>query len=163
MVGLAHRGGTVTSVIEARATATMPVPADEAFDAATDLEHADWLPAVRGLRRLEGSPVGVGARYAVEVGLIGRHLSGVLVCRELDPPRRARYVLEEGMDLTITIAVTPTSGGCTLELVAAYSVGGGPLSGAVERASAGAARREVARAVEQFAARFGRKAGRVPR
>jgi len=153
----------VTPVIEARATATMPVPADEVFEAATDLEHADWLPAVRGLRRLAGSADGVGARYAVEVGLIGRHLSGVLVCRELDPPRRARYVLEEGMDLTITIGVTSTSGGATLELVAAYSVGGGPLSGAVERASAGAARREVARAVEQFAARFGRKAGRVPR
>ncbi|HVS44209.1 MAG TPA: SRPBCC family protein [Candidatus Dormibacteraeota bacterium] len=150
-------------MIEARATATMPVPADEVFEAATDLEHADWLPAVRGLRRLAGSADGVGARYAVEVGLIGRHLSGVLVCRELDPPRRARYVLEEGMDLTITIGVTSTSGGATLELVAAYSVGGGPLSGAVERASAGAARREVARAVEQFAARFGRKAGRVPR
>ena len=153
----------MTPVIEARATATMPVPADEVFEAATDLEHADWLPAVRGLRRLAGSTDGVGARYAVEVGLIGRHLSGVLVCRELDPPRRARYVLEDGMDLTITIGVTSTSGGSFLELVAAYSVGGGPLSGAVERASAGAARREVARAVEQFAARFGRKAGRVPR
>jgi len=149
-------------VIEARATATLPVAADEVFAAATDLENADWLPAVRGLRRLAGSPDGVGARYAVEVGLIGRHLSGVLVCRELDAPLSARYVLEEGMDLTITIRVTPTAGGSILELVAAYSVGGGPLSGAVERASAGAARREVARAVEQFAARFGRKAGRVP-
>ena len=153
----------MSPVIEARATATMPVPPEEVFEAATDLEHADWLPAVRGLRRLDGSAQGVGARYAVEVGLIGRHLSGVLVSREHDPPRRARYALEEGMDLTITIAVTPTAGGSTLELVAAYSVGGGPLSGAVERASAGAARREVARAVEQFAARFGRKAGRVPR
>jgi carbon monoxide dehydrogenase subunit G len=152
----------VTSVIEARATATMPVPPDEVFAAATDLEHADWLPAVRGMRRIAGSAPGVGSRYAVEVGLIGRHLSGVLVARDIEPPRRAQYVLEEGMDLTITITVTPTAGGSTLELVAAYSVGGGPLSGAVERASAGAARREVARAVEQFAARFGRKAGRVP-
>ncbi len=150
-------------VIEARATATMPVPADEVFEAATDLEHADWLPAVRGLRRIEGEPRAVGTRYAVEVGLIGRHLSGVLVCRELDAPRRARYILEEGMDLSITITIVPTSGGSTLELVAAYSVGGGPLSGAVERASAGAARREVARAVEQFAARFGRKAGQAQR
>src|ERR1700730_5302679 len=112
----------------------MPVRPEEVFEAATDLEHADCLPAVRGLRRLDGSPDGVGARYAVEVGLIGRHLSGVLVCRELDAPRRARYVLEEGMDLTITISVTPTAGGATLELVAAYSVAGGPLSGAVERA-----------------------------
>jgi carbon monoxide dehydrogenase subunit G len=148
-------------VIEARATATMPVSAEEVFTAATDLENADWLPAVRGVHRLDGSPPGVGARYAVEVGIIGRHLSGVLACRELDPPRRARYVLEEGMDLAIVITVTPTSGGSTLELTAAYSVGGGPLSGAMERASAGPARREVARAVEQFAARFGRKAGRA--
>jgi len=148
-------------VIEARATATLPVPSEEVFDSATDLEHADWLPAVRRVRPLVAVSRGVGARYAVEVGLIGRHLSGVLVCRDLDRPRRARYVLEEGMDLTITIAVAPTSGGCTLELVATYTVGSGPLSGAMERASAGPARREVARAVEQFAARFGRKAGRV--
>ena len=149
-------------MIEARATATLPVPPGEVFEAATDLTAADWLPAVRGMRRLAGSPDGVGARYAVEVGLIGRHLSGVLVCRELDAPRRARYVLEEGMDLTITITVTGVSGGSSLALVAAYSVGSGPLSGTLERASAGPARREVARAVEQFAARFGRKAGRVP-
>jgi carbon monoxide dehydrogenase subunit G len=148
-------------VIEARATATLPVPCEEVFDSATDLEHADWLPAVRGIHPLDAVPRGVGARYAVEVGLIGRHLSGVLVCRELDRPRRARYNLEEGMDLTITIDVVPAAGGCTLELVAAYSVGSGPLSGAMERASAGAARREVARAVEQFAARFGRKARRA--
>ena len=148
-------------MIEARATATLPVPAEEAFSAATDLERADWLPAVRGVHRLEGSPIGVGARFTVEVGVLGRHLNGVLVCREMDPPRRARYVLEEGIDLTIVIAVAPTSGGCTLELTATYSVDAGPLSLAVERASAGPARREVARAVEQFAARFGRKAGQA--
>jgi carbon monoxide dehydrogenase subunit G len=150
-------------MIEARATATLPVPAEEVFAAATDLENADWLPAVRGLRRVDGGPPGVGARYAVEVGVLGRHLSGVLVCREMDPPRQARYVLEEGIDLAITIAVTRTSGGCTLDLAASYSVGAGPLSGAMERASAGPARREVARAVEQFAARFGRKAGQAAR
>jgi Polyketide cyclase / dehydrase and lipid transport len=148
-------------VIEARATATLPVSVEEVFTAATDLEGADWLPAVRGVRRLDGPPAAVGTRYVVEVGILGRHLSGVLVCREMDPPRRARYVLEEGIDLAITIDVAPTSGGCTLELTAAYSVGAGPLSGAMERASAGPARREVARAVEQFAARFGRKAGQA--
>jgi carbon monoxide dehydrogenase subunit G len=144
-------------MIEARADATLPVPAADAFAAATDLDHADWLPAVRGLRRIAGEPGTVGVRYAVEVGLIGRHLSGVLVCRELDPPRRAVYALQDGLDLTITMTVSEVRGGSNLELVAAYAVGGGPLSGAVERASVGAARREVARAVEQLAARFKRK------
>jgi carbon monoxide dehydrogenase subunit G len=143
-------------VIEARADATVPVSAAEAFAAATDLDGADWLPAVRGVRRVAGRRGAVGARYAVEVGIIGRHLSGVLVCREFDPPRRAVYVLEEGLDLTITVTVTEVSGGANLELVARYAVGG-PFAGALERASVGAARREVARAVEQLAARFGRR------
>jgi hypothetical protein len=143
-------------MIEARADVTMPVSTDEAFAAATDLDHADWLPAVRGVRRVGGEPGEVGSRYSVEVGLIGRHLSGVLVCREMQPPRRAVYGLEDGMDLSIVIEVRPVSGGCTLELAARYAVAG-PFGGAVERASVGAARREVARAVEQLSAQFARR------
>lgn len=144
-------------MIEARADVTLPVPPAEAFDAATDLDNADWLPAVRGLRHIGGPRRGVGARYEVEVGLVGRHLKGVLVCRESDAPSRAVYVLEDGMDLSIVITIKSQRGGCRMELVAKYAVGGGPFGGAVERATAGAARHEVARAVENFAARFGRK------
>lgn len=144
-------------MIEARADATLPVPPPEAFAVASDIAGADWLPAVRGVRHVGGPHEGVGARYAVEVGLLGRHLSGVLVCREHDAPRRVVYALEEGLDLTIVAQVEPVVGGCRLDLVARYSVGGGPFGGAVERASVGPARREVARAVEQIAARFGRK------
>ena len=143
-------------MIEARADAVVPATVSEAFAVATDLDRADWVPAVRALRRVSGSPDGVGARYTVEVGLVGRHLSGVLVCAEMDAPRRARYVLEDGLDLSMTFTVKEVPGGSNLELVAAYAVRG-PFAGAVERASAGAARREVARAVEQLAARFGRK------
>ena len=143
-------------MIEARSDVTMPVSSEAAFAAATDLDHADWLPAVRGVRRVEGDAGQVGSRYSVQVGLIGRHLSGVLVCREMQPPRRAVYALEDGMDLSIAIDVRPVRGGCVLELVARYAVGG-PFGGAVERASVGAARREVARAVEQLSAQFARK------
>lgn len=144
-------------VIEARADASVPAPPAIVFAAATDLSGATWLPAVRGVHRVPGSPTGVGARYEVEVGIIGRHLSGVLVCRELVPPRRAVYTLDEGIDLTITLTVAPLAGGSRIDLVARYSVRGGPLGAAVERASAGAARREVGRAVEQLAAGFGRR------
>ena len=144
-------------MIEARADVALPVPPAEAFQAATDLRHADWLPAVRGLRHVGGPETGVGARYEVEVGMIGRHLRGVLVCHESDAPDRAVYALEEGMHLSIAIAIRPLTGGCRLELTAEYAVGGGPLGSAVERATAGAARHEVARAVENLAARFGRK------
>jgi len=144
-------------MIEARADVTLPVPPADAFAAATDMAHADWLPAVRGLRHAGGPPSGVGARYEVEVGIIGRHLRGILVCREVDPPNRAVYALEEGMELTVVLAILPVGGGCKLEVTARYAVGGGPFGGAVERATAGAARHEVARAVENFAARFGRK------
>jgi hypothetical protein len=41
-------------------------------------------------------------------------------------------------------------------LTVRYSVGGGFAGRALERASAGTARREVARAMERFAARFAR-------
>jgi carbon monoxide dehydrogenase subunit G len=146
-------------MIEARSDVTLPVTPDEAFAAIADLDHADWLPAVRGLRHVGGPRSGVGARYEVEVGAMGRHMRGILVCEELTPPTRMVMELEKGLELTIKAEVRPVRGGCRVEIVARYSVGSGPLAGAVERASQGAARREVARACEQLAARFGRKSG----
>lgn len=145
-------------MIQARAEATLPVPPTEAFVAATDLGAADWLPAVRRLRHVGGPARGVGARYEVEVGMVGRHLRGVLVCRELEEPSRAVLCLEDGLDLTVTLEVAPVVGGCAVRLGAAYSLREGPFAPTMERASAVAARREVARAVERLAARFGRKA-----
>ena len=146
-------------MIETHSDVTLPVAPGEAFAAIADLEHADWLPAVRGLRHIGGPAQGVGARYEVEVGFLGRHLRGVLVCRELDPPRRLVMALEDGLELTITVEVSPVRGGCSVDIAAAYSIGGGPLGRAVEMSSQGPARRETARACEQLAARFGRRAG----
>jgi carbon monoxide dehydrogenase subunit G len=143
-------------MIEASASATLPVTPKRAFAVVSDISDADWLPAVRGVRHLGGPERGVGARFEVEAGMVGRHLRGVLVVRELDDPRKMVLVLEEGLDLTITIEVKVARSGCTLRVEARYSVGG-TFGGAVERASQPAARREVARAVEQLAARFGRE------
>jgi carbon monoxide dehydrogenase subunit G len=143
-------------MIEASATATLPVPAERAFAVVTDLSNADWLPAVRGVRHIGGPTRGVGARFEVEAGLVGRHLRGILLVKEVDEPSRMVLVLEEGLDLTVTVEVSPTRGGCTLRVTARYSVAGA-LGGVVERTSQPAARREVARAVEQLAARFGRE------
>jgi carbon monoxide dehydrogenase subunit G len=143
-------------MIEASATATLPVPADVAFAVVSDISHADWLPAVRGVRHAGGPKRGVGGRFEVEAGLVGRHLRGVLLVKELIEPRRMMLVLEEGLDLTIIVETTPVRSGCELRVQARYSVGGA-FGGAVERASQGAARHEVARAVEQLAARFGRE------
>jgi carbon monoxide dehydrogenase subunit G len=143
-------------MIETRADVTLPVPPEEAFAVVADIERADWLPAVRRLRHIGGPPSGVGARYEVEAGLVGRHLRGVLVCTELTPPRRMVLTLEEGLDLTLEVTITPVVGGCSVVMSARYSVGG-PFAGAVEMASQGPARRETARACEQLAARFGRK------
>ena len=145
-------------MIEVHADATLPVPPQEAYEAVADIGHATWLPTVRGLRHVGGPVTGVGARYEVEVGFLGRHLRGVLVCREATPPRRVVVELEEGLELRITTDITPVSGGCSVNIQARYAVGGA-LGGAVERASQGAARHEVARAAEQLAARFGRKFG----
>lgn len=150
-------------MVEARADAIVPASREEAYAAVIDLESADWLPAVRGLRHVGGPKQGVGARYEVEVGIVGRHLRGVLVCEEAVEPERLVMVLEDGLDLTVSVEIATVSGGSQVEVAARYSVGGGPLSRAVETASIGAARREVARAVEQLASRFGRKSGSAAR
>jgi carbon monoxide dehydrogenase subunit G len=142
-------------MIEASATASLPVPPAEAFAVVSDISNADWLPAVRGVRHVGGPARGVGARFEVEAGLVGRHLRGVLLVKTLEEPHLMVLVLEEGLDLTVTVELTPARAGCKLRIEARYSVGGA-FGGAVERASQPAARREVARAVEQLAARFGR-------
>jgi hypothetical protein len=144
-------------MIETRAEVTLPVSPEDAFAVIADIEHADWLPAIRRLRHIGGPSGGVGARYEVEAGLVGRHLRGVLVCRELSAPRRIVLTLEEGLDLTLEVNVKKVGGGCSVVMSARYSVTGRPFAGAVEMASQGAARRETARACEQLAARFGRK------
>jgi carbon monoxide dehydrogenase subunit G len=143
-------------MIKASAAATLPVSAQRAFDVVSDIADADWLPAVRGVRHVGGPKGAVGERFEVEAGLVGRHLRGILLVEQMDPPKRMVLVLEEGLDLTITIDVKPVRAGCELSVEAVYSVGGA-FGGAVERASQPAARREVARAVEQLAARFGRE------
>jgi carbon monoxide dehydrogenase subunit G len=144
-------------MIETRADVTLPVPPEEAFAVVADIEHADWLPAIRRLRHIGGPSGEVGARYEVEAGLVGRHMRGVLVCKELAPPKRMVLTLEEGIDLTLEVTVTKVGGGCSVTMAARYSVSGRPFAGAVEMASQGPARRETARACEQLAARFGRK------
>ncbi len=144
-------------MIETRADVTLPVPPEEAFAVVADIEHADWLPAIRRLRHISGPAGGVGARYEVEAGLVGRHMRGVLVCSELTPPKHMVLVLEEGIDLTLDVSVKKVGGGCSVTMSARYSVSGRPFAGAVEMASQGPARRETARACEQLAARFGRK------
>jgi len=148
---------TVSRVIEASADVTVPVGREEAYAALSDLEHADWLPGVKSLVHIGGPAQGVGARYEVEASISGRHLRGVLVCTEAIRPERTVVTLEDGLDLTITGTVRRVSGGCRVLLTARYSVGNGLTGRAIERASAGSARREVCRSVEHFAAQFGRK------
>ena len=149
-------------MIEASATATMPVGAADAFEVVSDISHADWLPAVRGVRHVGGPRTGVGARFEVEAGLVGRHLRGILRVEESEAPTLLVLVLEEGLDLTIEVELEPVRGGCELTVTARYSVGGA-FGGAVERASQGAARREASRAVEQLAAHFAREEPRKAR
>ena len=144
-------------MFEARADVTVPATSAAAYAAVSDLEHADWLPAVRGLRHIGGPKHDVGARYEVEAGMLGRHLRGILVCREAHKPSHMMIELEEGLDLKISVDITEVGSGCNIEIVAKYSVGAGPLAIAAGRASQGAARREVARAVEQLSARLVRQ------
>ncbi len=145
-------------MIELSADAVVRVPPSAAFAALTDLEHATWLPGVRGLRHVGGPLRGVGARYEAEIEILGRHLRGVLVCTEAVAPKRTVMAVEGGLQLSITGTVEPGAGGCRVGLAVSLAVGGGLAGLAIERASAAPARREVARAVEQFAAQLDHEA-----
>jgi hypothetical protein len=147
-------------MVEAHADTVLPVSPSQAFEEATDLTRADWLPAVHRLRHVGGPVRGVGARYEAEVDVPGHRLHGVLVCQELETPRRAVYVLESGLDLTIVVAARPADQGCRLELSVRYTIGGGLAGRAMERATIGPARREIVRALATLATRF---PGRAPR
>jgi hypothetical protein len=145
--------GYAGGMVEAQADTVLPVSASQAFQEATDLQRADWLPAVRRLRHIGGQVHGVGVRYQAEVDVPGHRLHGVLVCQEYEPPRRAVYVLERGLELAIDVNVFPVERGCRLQLRVRYTVGG--LAGrAVERATIGPARREVVSALSNLAGRF---------
>ena len=143
-------------MIEASCAVTVPVRPPEAYAALSDLEHADWLPAIRRLRHIGGPVHGVGARYEVDAEMAGRSFSGVLACTHDLPPERTVMTIEDGLDLTVTATARPAGRGTRVMLTVRYSVGGGIAGRAVERASAGVARRQVAQAVERFAARFTR-------
>jgi carbon monoxide dehydrogenase subunit G len=114
-------------MIQTHADVTLPVPPEEAFAVVADIEHADWLPAIRRLRHISGPSGGVGARYEVEAGLVGRHMRGVLVCSELTPPKHMVLTLEEGIDLTLEVTVKKVGGGCSVAMAARYSVTGRPF------------------------------------
>ena len=116
-------------MIETSADVTLPVPPEEAFAVVADIEHADWLPAIRRLRHISGPSGGVGARYEVEAGLVGRHLRGVLVCTELTPPKHMVLTLEEGLDLTLEVTIRKVVGGCTVVDVGAVLGHRAPVRG----------------------------------
>jgi carbon monoxide dehydrogenase subunit G len=140
-------------MVESHADTVLPVSAERAFDEATDFSRADWLPAVRRLRHVGGPARGVGARYEAEVAVAGQRLHGTLVCEEAEAPRRAVYRLEGGLDLSITVTVAPAEQGCRVELRVRYRIGGF-AGGAVERATIGPVRREIAQALTNLAARL---------
>ncbi len=141
-------------MIEASSDVTVPVRPPAAYATLSDLEHAEWLPGVNRLQHLDGPARGVGARYQVEAALAGRSFTGVLACTEDLPPERTVMTIEDGLDLTITATARPAGRGSRVTLTVRYSVGGGIAGRALERASAGTARREVARAMERFGAIF---------
>ena len=143
-------------MIETHADAILPATPKEAYDVVLDLSGADWLPSIKGVKHVSGPKSGVGAVYLVEVGAVGQHLKGQLVCREAVADTRVVYELEEGIELRLEIDITKVRGGCQIDVGVRYRIPGA-FGGAFERASLGAAKREVARAVEQLAARFGRR------
>ncbi|MFN2452186.1 MAG: SRPBCC family protein [Candidatus Dormibacteria bacterium] len=147
-------------MVEVSAEATLPVTQQQAFDTACDLDRADWLPSIRRLHHIAGPLKGRGARYDVEVRMLGKQLQGILVCTDFVAPRRIVCEIEEGLDLEVVLGFSSVTGGCKMKITASYTIGG-VFGGAVERASEPAARHEVARAVEQFAAQFGRKERRA--
>ncbi len=144
-------------VAEVVSRATLPASAEKVFARAVDLSKADWLPSVSGIQHVGGAASGVGAQYSVLVHFMGHDSESLLTCTKFDPPRQAVFSVDEGMKLTLQLEVIPVEGGSELALTLSYRVGGGPFGAMAEKASEPAARHEVSRAVEAFAANFRRR------
>lgn len=78
-------------------TASVERPAEDVFDYLADFENvADWDPGVSNSTRCDDGPLGVGSRFEVNLGFLGRDLELVYRIVALERPRRVVLEADAG-------------------------------------------------------------------
>jgi ribosome-associated toxin RatA of RatAB toxin-antitoxin module len=112
---------------------------EAAFDFVADHRHVvEVLDGVTRWRPLGRRAAGAGARFEVEMSVLGLGLGGILRIDSWERPRRIRWVSESGpIKQHGGWRLTPRQGGVELELEIAYEQPGGVaadlLAGGLER------------------------------
>jgi hypothetical protein len=99
---------------------------DAAFDYIADFDHADeWDPNTTDARRLDGGPLGPGARFGLEVRMGGRSVPMEYRITEFERPRRVVLVGEgSGVASIDDIRFERTGDRTVVEYVADIRLGG---------------------------------------
>lgn len=102
------------------------LPAEVAFAYVADFAHqAEWDPNTRSSRRIDDGPLGIGARFALEVNVGGRAAPMEYRMTEYDPPHRVALVGEgSGVWSSDEITFTPTPNGTRVDYVAVIKLRG---------------------------------------
>lgn len=102
------------------------LPIESAFDYVADFAHADqWDPNTTAAERLDEGPVGVGARYRVDVRMGSRTTPMTYRVTEFDRPRRVVLVGQgEGVSSVDDIRFERSGGGTTVQYAADIRLGG---------------------------------------
>lgn len=126
---------------------TTRLPAEAAFAYVADFSRqAEWDPNTRSARRVDEEPLGVGARFALEVNVGGRSAPMEYRITEYDPPHKVVLIGEgSGVWSSDEISFTAIPGGTRVDYVAEIKLRGilglaQPLMGrAFEKIARGAA------------------------
>src|SRR6478735_11942462 len=93
--------------------ATSEKPAHELFDFFADMTNAkSWDPSITRAVRLDDGPVGLGSRFEVTLGAMGRDLVLTYEIVEHGPPGKVGLRAESGIFVSEdTITITPVGDG----------------------------------------------------
>lgn len=125
---------------------------EDVFDFMADYRNV--RRALDGVTRWQprGRATGLGARFDVEMTVVGLPLSGVLVLDRWDRPREIGWKSESGMVRQRGgWRFTPGAGGTEVQLLISYEPPGGALGNLAAGPLGGIVRRRLERALERTA------------
>jgi hypothetical protein len=113
----------MTRLVE-QVTTSLSAPA--AFAYIADFSRQDeWDPNTRSARRIDEGPLGVGARFALEVNVGGRSAPMEYRITEYDPPHKVVFIGEgSGVWTSDEISFTAIPGGTRVDYVAEIKLSG---------------------------------------
>lgn len=116
------------------ATVHSPLPAERSFALMADFSNAlHWDPATLESRQLDDGPVGLGARFRLDMKIFGRENAIEYEIVEYDAPRKVVLRGENAGSVSVdTITVEPTGSGSAVNYKAEVTMKGafkviGPL------------------------------------